>query len=290
MAPLAVMTPLQPVVAVLDRSMGYWTLVLGSMSLLCAYSHWVSRTLNRKFSLLACEEFGTFIIPAVACLMVGGESDHSDDTDWQPITLLLFGLVFTFIVKAAGYFYLRRFVAGLRGRVDYLLPSEVEARLEQSPVLAKARATLGSIGGMCRFGVSERPGGPLYVRQYCAVFLAWERQLNGNGSEKIMTTFIHQDHIDLIFLAGLSYYLPEWTIVLSEQYSIGGVGTGPCLTVQQLMDMAVSEEDLPELERMVLPETLPGRWRKACYLFAGILLPTVVWAGVVDLVFVSAIV
>ena len=77
---------------------------------------------------------------------------------------------------------------------------------------------------------------------------------------------------------------------VSRGFTISGIGSGPTLTMKQLVAMLEAEVELPELESTTLPGTLPQRVRKACYLAAAIVLPIVVLAGVLDLAFVSDVV
>jgi len=59
--------------------------------------------------------------------------------------------------------------------------------------------------------------------------------------------------------------------------------------MEDIVNMAASEEQLPEPEQIRFPDKVLKRWRTVGYICVGIVLPVVLWAGALDLAFISMV-
>lgn len=169
-----------------------------------------------------------------------------------------------------GYSALWRMFAWKRG--ERLCMPEEEGKAYTA--LVKAR----SIAKFVRVTENELQFGG--VREHYQNFMTAVAQIRALGYEKTSPLGLPQDLVDLLFLDTFNHESwQEWAIVLCGQYTIGGEGFGPQLTLGQLVEQAEEEERRPQVDKTALPGTLARRWRCAAFAMSMIWLPFLVLGG-----------
>lgn len=128
-----------------------------------------------------------------------------------------------------------------------------------------------------------RPCGANSVSQFCEGFIQQVKEIK----EADVKWELPQEYLELLFLAGLSDQLSEWTTAICNQYTIAGQGSGPELNMEQLMEMAVREAETPELAQTVAPGSMPRVWRKTCALVATCGAPSIVLGSIIHIWFLA---